>query len=194
MCCGHSQKRYSHLLRISGSPLPAPPLGSRNSTRLLQPQGLFVLGQPRSRLGPPRRDGQPRAPSSSQARPEEALHPGGPPFLPQENLWSDKASRLWFSKPPRHLDPPGEEGAEPHAACGSGAGTWFWALYSHSYTTGPPLTAARSGGCVAGVAGRVGHSSCSQQLPPTPGAGWSFPRGLGQAPNPPAAPQSRLFL
>lgn len=35
-------------------------------------------------------------PPPGQARPEEAPHPGGPhpPFLPQENLWSDKASSL----------------------------------------------------------------------------------------------------
>lgn len=49
------------------------------------------------------------------ARPEEAPCPGGPhpPFLPQENLWSDKASSLWFSKPPRHQDPQGRRKSSP---------------------------------------------------------------------------------
>lgn len=76
----------------------------------LQPSGSVCPGQARSwtrvpqgrSCPPPRRAGSGCAPSSSQAHPEEALHPAGPPFLPQENLWSDTASRLWFSKPPRH--------------------------------------------------------------------------------------------
>ena len=67
--------------------------------------------------------------------------------------------------------PQGRRDQSPRQPVAAGVGTWFWALHNHSCTTGPPLAAARSPGCVAEVAGQVGQGSSSQQpgpLPPPP--------------------------
>lgn len=147
----------------------------------LQPSGSVCPGQARSwtrvpqgrSCPPPRRAGSGCAPSSSQARPEEALHPAGPPFLPQENLWSDTASLppLVLKTTPA-LGPPGEEGAEPLAGCGS----WGRDLVLHR------------GSCVVTAAGLgAERQRRSSRWDPSPRRGGPFLK-------PSAAPQPGLFL
>ena len=201
MCYGHSPRNASVCLGFPGVLFPAPPLGSGNSNPgFSSPSVSLSLASLGLGLGPPGGMGSPHAPSSSQARPEEALHPGGPPFLPQENLWSDKASRLWFSKPPRHSDPPGEEGPEPQAVCGSWGGDLVLG-------TPQPLLHDRSsprGGQVAGLCGRGGWPGRAGQLlsaalPPSPpphlpGQGGPSFKALAKLSPPTAAPQPGLFL
>lgn len=113
---GTLSRRMLASAAMSGSSHPTPGLSPGPTPYRVQPLQSACLWWGRALdWGPSGGMGSACAPSTRLGTPRGGAHPGGPhpPFLPQENLWSDKASSLWFSKPPRHQDPPREEGPEP---------------------------------------------------------------------------------
>lgn len=188
-----SQKRW-RLLRISGSPVPRPAPGFRKlEPRLLQPQRQFVLSQPRSWARAPQEGwaAPVRPPAARHAQRRRSILEAHPSFL-RKTCGLIRPPGSGSQNHPGTRTPQGRRDQSPRQPVAAGVGTWFWAPHNHSCTTGPPLTAARSAGCVAEVAGQVGRGSSSQQ-PRPPGQGGPSFKALAKLSPPHCSPSAWAF-